>query len=209
MLTARAFRQEVVQYVNEPYFENVEKLSVDRHDFRKVVNNSPFIGIPPPVRRAIIIEQVIFRHRYLRRRLCRHRSQRGQEALPCTSWEDIAGERRWPPNLWSGQFHSAWPDQLHAPAMIIGVAVAGARSSPKQPSLEHANVSVVFQGLPTTGTRHHRRRGAISFQTRERLRQSTLALRGIRQTWRPCSGATMKRAKTLKAKRNSDSRCSR
>lgn len=81
--------------------------------------------------------------------------------------------------------------------MIIGVAVPGAWSSPNQLSLEYAYVSVVFQGLPTTGARHHRRRGAISFQKHESLRQSTLALRGIRQTWRPYSGAAMKRAKTV------------
>lgn len=62
MLTARAFHQEVVQYVTKAYFENVEKLSVDRHDVRKVFDNGPFLGIPPSARRAIVIEQVIFRH---------------------------------------------------------------------------------------------------------------------------------------------------
>jgi hypothetical protein len=62
MLTARAFGQEVVQYVTKPYFENVEKLSVDRHDVRKLVDNGPFLGVPPCARRPIIIEQVIFRH---------------------------------------------------------------------------------------------------------------------------------------------------
>ena len=44
--------------------------------------------------------------------------------------------------------------------------------------------------------------GAISFQTHENLRQSTLALRGIRQPWRPYSGAAMKRAKTVIAEQN-------
>jgi hypothetical protein len=62
MLTARAFGQEVVQYVTKAYIEHVKKLSVDRHDVRKVVNNGPFLGIPPSARRAIIVEQVIFRH---------------------------------------------------------------------------------------------------------------------------------------------------
>lgn len=62
MLTARAFRQEVVQYVTKAYFKNVEKVGVDRHDVRNVGNNGPFPGIPPSARRAIIIEQVIFRH---------------------------------------------------------------------------------------------------------------------------------------------------
>lgn len=61
MLTARAFGQEVVQYVAKAYFENVEKLSVDRRDVRKVVDNGPFLFIPPSARRAIVIEQVIFR----------------------------------------------------------------------------------------------------------------------------------------------------
>lgn len=62
MLTARAFDQEVLQYVTKAYFENVEKPSVDRHDVRKIVNNGPFLGIPPSARRAIVVEQVILRH---------------------------------------------------------------------------------------------------------------------------------------------------
>lgn len=99
--------------------------------------------------------------------------------LHCTSSRDNDAAHQWPQSPWYGAFPYPMRMQLHAPATINLAAVLGSQVRRIEPSLEYAYVFVVFQYLPTIGTRHHRRRGAISFQAHERLRQSTLALRRI------------------------------